>query len=493
MQLFQPMKKSLFSLSFLFVLTVAHAQKHNWHLLKPNGHYCGTGVEQAYKKLKGKTSKTITVAVIDIGTDINHEDLQGMIWTNPGEIPGNGIDDDHNGYIDDVHGWNFLGGKNGNLMYEAEEKTRIYQKLKRQFQYKDTTTLSSVEAAQFAEYKNQRQSYEKAQLEREKDARAAGIAYKMDKQWVWRQIFHLAIGKDADRQIAEAKELTEKMAYYNTLDADSLRHSIIGDDPENVHERYYGNNDVIGLDPSHGTHTAGIIAALRYNGIGAEGVTNNVRIMVIRAVPWADERDKDIANAIRYAVDNGASVISMSFGKYESPDKSVVDSAVVYAQSKDVLLVHGSGNESRNVDSIPCYPIPRLFNGTTINNWIEVGASGRKKNKKLAASFSNYGQKNVDLFAPGVKIYATLPGNKYGREDGTSMAAPVVAGIAALIRSYFPQLTAPQVKEVLMKTVTKYNGKVRVPGHRKTYTTLSVLCRSGGVVNADAAIKELLQ
>lgn len=485
------MKKTLFILSFLLVAANANAQKHNWHLLSAKGRHGGTGVEQAYKQLKNKTPKTITVAVIDIGADINHEDLQGMIWTNPGEIPGNDIDDDHNGYIDDIHGWNFLGGKNGNLMYEAEEKTRSYQKLKRIFQNRDTTNLSGEEAAQFAEYKKQKAAYEKAQVAREKDAANSDFAYKLDKKWFWRQVFHLIIGKDADRQIAEAKELTEKMAYYNTLDADSLRRSIIGDDPENVHERYYGNNDVIGTEPSHGTHTTGIIAALRYNGIGAEGITNNVRIMVIRAVPWADERDKDIANAIRYAVDNGASVINMSFGKYESPDKSVVDSAVAYAQSKDVLLVHGSGNESRNMDSIPCYPIARLLNGTTVNNWIEVGASGRKKNKKLAAYFSNYGRTTVDLFAPGVKIYSTLPHNKYGREDGTSMAAPVVAGIAALIRSYYPDLTAPQVRALLMQTVTKYNGRVRIPGHRKTYTTMANLCVSGGIVNANAAVSKL--
>lgn len=486
------MHKVFFTLSLLFITGSAFAQKHDWHLLSAKGHHCGTGVEQAYKKLKDKTPKVVTVAVLDIGTDINHEDLKGMIWTNPGEIPGNGIDDDHNGYIDDVHGWNFLGGKHENLMYESEEKTRNYQKLKRQFQNKDTVNLSGEDTTLFADYKKQRIAYEKAQAQREKDAKNADFAYKLDKQWFWRQVFHLIIGKDADRQIAEAKDLTAKMAYYNTLDADSLRRSIIGDDPENVHEHYYGNNDVVGIEPSHGTHTAGIIAALRHNGIGADGVTNNVRIMVVRAVPWADERDKDVANAIRYAVDNGASVISMSFGKYESPDKSVVDSAVAYAQSKDVLLVHGSGNESRNTDSVIFYPTPRFLNGELADNWIEVGASGRKKNKKLAASFSNYGHKAVDMFAPGVKIYSTLPNNKYGREDGTSMAAPVVAGIAAMIRSYFPGLTAQEVKAVLMQTVTKYNGKVRVPGHRKTYTTMADLCSSGGVVNANTAISKLL-
>lgn len=486
------MHKLFFTLSLFFITVNVFGQKHNWHLLSANGHHCGTGVEQAYKKLKNKTPKVITVAVLDIGTDINHEDLKGMIWTNPGEIPGNGIDDDHNGYIDDVHGWNFLGGKNGNLMYEAEEKTRIYQKLKRQFQNKDTLNLSGEEAKQFAEYKKQKVAYEKAQVEREKDAKAAAFAYKLDRKWFWRQIFHIILGKDVDGKIKESRDLTEKFAYYNTLDADSLRHSIIGDDPENIYERYYGNNDVIGIDPSHGTHTSGIIAALRHNGFGADGITNNVRIMVVRAVPWADERDKDIVNAIRYAVDNGATIISMSFGKYESPNKAAIDSVVAYARSKDVLLVHGSGNESKNTDAVTCYPTPRFLNGEVADNWIEVGASGRKKNKKLAASFSNYGHKTVDMFAPGVKIYSTLPNNKYGPEDGTSMAAPVVAGIAAMVRSYFPALTAQQVKAVLMQTVTKYNGKVRVPGHRKTYTTMADLCSSGGVVNANAAIKELL-
>jgi cell wall-associated protease len=487
------LRKLLLTFSFTLPSLFLFAQS-NWQLLSPqkNKRY-GAAVEEAYKKLEGRNSKTVIVAVIDIGTDIDHEDLKQHIWTNPGEIAGNGIDDDHNGYIDDVHGWNFLGGKERDLMYEATEETRNYQRLKRYFATKDTAHLSTADSAQFVAYKKAKRTFNTQQRERENDARSMTTMYKLDHQWFWRQIFHMAGGKEVDRELAEAKETSVQSVTYNKIDVDSLRTAIIGDHPEDLYEQYYGNDHVKGTDPSHGTHTSGIIGAVRHNNIGIDGIADNVRIMVLRAVPWGDERDKDVANAIRYAADNGASIISMSFGKYYSPDKAVVDSAVQYAVAKDVLFVHSAGNESKNCDTVGSYPNSYKRSESIAGSWIEVGANGRKKGKKLIASFSNYGQHSVDIFAPGVNIYATLPGNKYGKESGTSMAGPVVAGVAAIVRSYFPEMKAAEVKSVLMQTVAHYNKKVRTPGHKKIKVKLDQLCISGGIVNAANAVDALIK
>lgn len=484
----------LFS-SLMLAATLTNAQT-NWQLKSPaKNKICGASVEEAYKQLKGRTPKTVIVAVIDIGTDITHEDLKDMIWTNPKEIAGNGIDDDHNGYVDDIHGWNFIGGKNGNLVYEATEETRMYQALQKQWIHRDTTNLKGDDSVAFAQYKKARRKYIIAQKERESDAKSMTTIYNLNQQWFWRQIFHLAAGgKQFDKDIAEAKEMTVHGAAYNKINVDSQRIAIVGDDPANPHEHYYGNNQLYTPESSHGTHTAGIIAAVRNNGIGINGVTNDVRIMVLRAVPWGDERDKDIANAIRYAADNGASIINMSFGKYKSPDKSVVDSAIAYATAKDVLFIHSSGNESKNIDTVASYPSSReALADANDANWIEVGANGKKKGKKLVASFSNYGQHAVDIFAPGENIYATLPNNQYGKESGTSMAGPVVAGVAAMILAYFPELSAAEVKSLLLKTAYKYDGKVRTPGHKKMKVKFSTLSVSGGIIDAAAAVDAALR
>jgi len=270
----------------------------------------------------------------------------------------------------------------------------------------------------------------------------------------------------------------------------------VGDDYLNSNERTYGNNDVTGPDAMHGTHVSGIIAASRSNDIGIGGVSDRARIMAIRVVPDGDERDKDVANGIRYAVDNGAKVINMSFGKGYSWDKKVVDEAVKYAMSKDVLLVHAAGNDSRNTERKDNYPNKRFADslgvekGELVVPWIEVGASGWKDDDDLVAGFSNYGKKTVDVFAPGVKIKSTVPHSLYKEEDGTSMAAPVVAGLAALIRSYYPKLTALQVKDVIMNSVSTVNHKVKVKvDDSSEKMLLSDICASGGIVNAYKALK----
>jgi subtilisin family serine protease len=268
------------------------------------------------------------------------------------------------------------------------------------------------------------------------------------------------------------------------------RQDIVKDNYDDPNDKYYGNNDVMGTDASHGTHVAGIIGAVRGNEKGIDGVANHVQIMPIRAVPDGDEHDKDIANAIRYAVDNGALVINMSFGKSFSPQKKWVDDAVKYAESKGVLLVHAAGNDAKNIDVEDNFP-SRNFNNDTLNvfsNWITVGASGAVANE-IAASFSNYGKREVNVFAPGVKIYSTIPGgNTYGDKDGTSMAAPVVAGIAALLLSYFPALSPKQVIEVLEKSSKKIETSFPKPGADEK-VMLSELSISGAIVNTYEAFK----
>lgn len=517
------MKRIPIALS-LFISTFALAQKKgpdNWQTLDPKADKVyGTGVEEAYKTLNGKTAKTVIVAVIDGGTDVEHEDLKDVIWTNAGEIPDNGIDDDKNGYIDDVHGWSFLGGKNGDIEYEATELARMYMRMNKKFKDMNPSSLNAEDAKEYKEFEKIKPEYQKAQAEAESQAMQFSIlsdfVTKVKKQsggefsktavkaFVpdnpqdemikkrMKLILALVDAKELDEQVSQGAGMIINAAKYNRMNVDSIRQYMVGDDPNNPNERYYGNNHVKGPDALHGSHVAGIIAAVRNNGKGINGIANNVKIMVVRAVPDGDERDKDVANAIRYAVDNGAQIINMSFGKYYSPDKKLVDEAVQYALSKDVLMVHAAGNESKNRDVEESYPCRELASGAVASNWIEVGASGYKKGKTIIGSFSNYGKMKVDLFAPGVDIYSTIPDNKYINESGTSMASPSTAGVAAVIRGYFPELKANEVREVLMKTVVPYKRKVKVPGKRKEKKKLSELCISGGFVNTNNAVKELL-
>jgi subtilisin family serine protease len=265
---------------------------------------------------------------------------------------------------------------------------------------------------------------------------------------------------------------------------------VVGDNPADLNERGYGNPDVAGPDAKHGTHVAGIIAANRDNGYGAEGIAAPVQIMAVRAVPNGDERDKDVANAIRYAVDNGAHIINMSFGKSYSPQKQAVDEAVRYAEANGVLLVHAAGNDGKDVDTQPNYPSDRFLGGQTVTNWISVGASGWQAGEAFVASFSNYGQAQVDLFAPGVQIHSTLPGSTYGPNQGTSMAAPMVSGVAALVWAYYPALTATQLKDVLLRSAVRYSQeKVVKPGTEDEAVPFNTLSVTGGVVNAYEALK----
>lgn len=519
------MIRSSLLLSGFFISTAMLAQPKgpaNWPTFDPkvNGMY-GTGIEEAYKTLSGKTAQTVIVAVIDSGTDPNHEDLKDVLWTNAAEIPDNGIDDDKNGYIDDIHGWSFLGGKNGDINYEATELSRMYMRMNKKFKDVNASSLSGDEAAEYKLFNDKiKPEYLKAQAETDAQAQQlemlSGFMAKVKKQGNgvfskstvksfvpdnpqdqmikkrMKLILALVDDKELEQQVTQGAGMIINMAKLNKMNADSIRQYMVGDNPNDPNEKYYGCNRIQGPDALHGTHVAGIIAASRNNNIGINGIASNVKIMILRAVPNGDERDKDVANAIRYAVDNGAKVINMSFGKYYSPHKNVVDDAIEYARSKDVLLIHAAGNESKNRDLETTYPTRDLSNGTVASNWMEVGANGYKSGKTIVGNFSNYGQTKVDLFAPGVDVYSTLPDNKYANESGTSMASPAAAGVAAVIRGYFPELKADEVRAILMKTVVPYKKKVKVPGNKKGKAKLAQLCISGGFINANNAVKELM-
>jgi cell wall-associated protease len=465
----------------------------NWFNLDPYTNYVnGVSTEKSYTELlKGKKSTTVIVGVIDSGVDYKHEDLKDVMWTNPKEIEGNGIDDDKNGYIDDIHGWNFLGGKDGkNVEKETLELTRLYRELSPKYEGKDEKTVENKKEFKF--YQELKKAFESklktatGQLQQLKfvngmfeslnlaiktETNADTVKYaqiekytpkdKKEEQLIGYAKIILANDKNISldailKQLDEAIDHFEDQVKYN-LNVDYDPRSIVGDDYKNSGEKYYGNSDCMGPGSLHGTHVSGIIGANRANNIGVKGVADNVRIMAVRAVPDGDERDKDIANAIIYAVDNGAKVINMSFGKSYPHDKAAVDRAVKYAEAKDVLLVHAAGNDGADNDKIQNYPCVKFADGGKAKNWIEVGALNWRKNEKLPAPFSNYGKKTVNVFAPGVDIYSTKNDGGYVNESGTSMACPVTAGVAATIRSYYPNLTAKQVKKIIEKSaITDY-------------------------------------
>lgn len=499
---------------------------NNWFELdRATTGYYGISLDKAYDFLKGRTSKTIVVAVIDSGVDTLQEDLKPILWHNPGEIPHNGIDDDHNGYVDDVYGWNFIGGKDGrNVHQDSYEAARVYWKLKSKYDSTandDTTKMDAAQKFQYACYLRAKKDVTKGinpaelmQMQRilpimekgdsiiGKDLGKTEFTCKDVQGYTSDNLnaqmaaaIYLNIGKmNNNYDITNTDILSDLRGQIRKGDAattppEDFRDEIVKDNPNDINDRYYGNNDVMAGTPSHGTHCSGIIAAVRNNGIGMNGVADNVRIMMVRAVPDGDEHDKDIANAIRYAVDNGAEVISMSFGKGFSPQKNWVDDAVKYAQSKGVLLVHAAGNDAKDIDSVPNYPNPYYRDKSGVaDNFITVGASGDPTNGGFTASFSNYGKKSVDVFAPGVNIYSTLPYNKFGNYSGTSMATPVVAGVAALVLEYFPDLSAEQLKYVIDNSVEPITEKVKKPG-TDDMVSLSDLCISGGEVNAYNAVK----
>ena len=498
--------------------------KPNWFNLDPEkDHINGISTEKAYETiLKNMKSSPVVVAIIDSGVEIDHEELVGKIWVNEKEIPNNKIDDDTNGYIDDVNGWDFLGNPAGDdLQYESMELTREYVKYMHLSENIDPAKATKQEKLVLEQYKFLKKKYEAKTEEIEsKGGRFYIQLYEnyVEAKKIIQNEFEVEtvdqtvldkITLVSNEKLQKAKKifeiikevdlneenLTEGYHYFNSLINYGLntdyngRYDIIGDNISMLNQKGYGNNEVEGPDASHGTHVAGIVAANRNNKLGISGIADNVKIMVVRAVPDGDERDKDVANGIRYAADNGAKIINMSFGKHFSPDKEYVDEALKYAESKGVLMIHGAGNDAENLDEVESYPNKYYKNNTGIcQTWLEVGATSWKPGMDAVADFSNYGKKNVDIFAPGVDIYSLATDGKYDEKSGTSMAAPVVTGAAALILSYFPNLSAIELKEILMKS-SQNNGlhDVYLPGKTST-TSFKNLSNTGGIVNIFQAI-----
>ena len=527
-------------LSFFVCITSIFAQPEipkGWHLLdEAQDSFYGISLNKAYQYLrsKNKVAQPVIVAVLDSGIDTTHEDLKKNLWHNPKEIPGNGIDDDKNGYTDDVYGWNFLGGKNGSSIKKAsDERSRVYHRWKSLFDGRiiDTNQLSSADKDHYSIWKKAAAGLNFSQEEQtevmfiELTAKAMKRHDKVIRMEMGKEEYTCEelekfdpvtkSGKDAklgyltcikmmgidseEKSSGTLNELDEyiegKKTSFESKEKEpyNYRAEIVKDNYANFEDRFYGNNDVMGPGPMHGTHVSGIIGAVRNNDTGIDGVADLVKIMTLRVVPDGDEYDKDVALAIRYAVDQGAKVINMSFGKSFSPEKSWVDSAVRYAEQHDVLLVHASGNESEDIDVNVNYPNSWLTQWKIkAGNFITVGASSDLKiGNSIAADFSNYGKENVDVFAPGVKIYSTLPGgNKYGNLKGTSMATPIVTGLAAMLRSYYPLLNAVEIKKIIEQSVSIPDTHLSCikPGINGDPYPFKELCKSGGIVNAYNAV-----
>lgn len=528
------MKKILYSLAFALVITTsAFAQQTatktevdltSWqHLsLEDSGVY-GVNTQKALDFLKQKKIKAnpLVVGVLDSGVEVTHEDLAVNVWMNPKETK-DGKDNDKNGYVDDIHGWNFIGGKDGkNVEADTMELTRLLVKNRERFETeKDAQANHTKFPAEFEAYQKMKREYEEKLAEATQLHAQYSNIYKTFQQTTPDLIRELGnqklteefmLGYQPKTELSKQAmmifaivppeqwkgktgsefingimdELKEGVNHFNDqinyhLNKDFDPRGIVGDDYANVKEKGYGNNDVDGTDSNHGTHVAGIIAAKRGNGIGIDGIAGdgNVKIMSVRTVPNGDERDKDVANAIRYAVDNGAKILNMSFGKAYSPDKEIVWDAFKYAEQKGVLLIKAAGNDDLNIDTEIHYPTVYNAQGNPVsNNVITVGSSTSDK-EALKSSFSNYGKKSVDVFAPGSDIYSAIPtrDGKYKSNSGTSMASPVVAGVAALVWSHYPKLTAQQVKQIIMESVNKHES-------------LADISVTGGVVDAYKAVQ----
>jgi subtilisin family serine protease len=489
------------------------AQKESWgHADLATDSIPGMSVDKAYGFLKGKKGVEVIVGVIDSGTDLEHEDLKANAWVNKKEIPNNGKDDDNNGYVDDIHGWNFLGP----IYKENAEVERILKNPK----LVDDATYKEIKEAQdkkIANAKTNQKRFEQI-LQAVMFADKTIATHLKKKKYTQDDVNKI---KSDDPALMQAVNIAKQMYgfglislsqaideinkeiknFADLLSGDNLKTNYrtpLNDNAQDFTTRGYGDNKVghTEKDEAHGSHVTGIIGAVRNNGKGMNGVATNVKLMAIRAVPDGDEYDKDVALAIRYAVDNGAKVINASFGKSYSPNKQWVFDAIKYAAEKDVLIVHAAGNDGKNIDKGGNYPNDSEDFITEISdNVLTIGALSEKYNKQLPADFSNYGKLNVDIFAPGVQIYSTFPEDKYESIGGTSMASPGAAGVAVLIRSYYPKLTASQVKHIIMNSGTKIDLEVIKPGSQTAtnpkgeLVPFSELSVTGRIVNAYNALK----
>lgn len=535
------MKKIVVIASFLFGFFTTYAQEKRdkdletwYHKSFSQTNVYGVNTQGAYHffESKGLKPTTVVVGVLDSGVEVDHPGLVNNMWMNVNEIPDNGIDDDHNGYIDDIHGWNFLGGKNGDVKSDNLEVTRVVKKYQNIFDGNDSEMNKSNQLRfpeEFEMYQKAKKIFTEKSLEAKrhyeqyleiKNNVEVALSLLGDKKLTLENVEQIktnskqeVVGKmmltrfcgnedfvgktQSELKPIFSSDIEEALEYFGNqvknqynLDFDE-RSQIIGDREDDYSEKNYGNNHYEGPDALHGTHVAGIIAGLPNGQEVQYGVASRVaKIMTVRAVPDGDERDKDVANAIRYAVDNGAKILNMSFGKPVSPGKKHVWDAMKYAESKGVLLVKAAGNDNHNIGEVQYFPTNfKTLKDTTpfVNNMIVVGAS-TKDNGDLKASFSNYNKIRVNVFAPGQEIYSTVPDAKYKYLQGTSMASPVVAGAAAVLKAYLPNLTPQQIIESLVKTVNKSTVETDLDNGSKPvgFNTLSV---SGGVIDVEKAAR----
>lgn len=516
-------KSLLFALTLLFATGVFAQEKsaeRNWQNLDyATDSVMGISVNKAYAELlKGKKATKVIVAVLDGGVEVSHKDLKRVVYKNRKDKI-NGKDDDQNGYVDDYYGWNFLGNLNKDINFETLELVRQIRKLQRQFLDNKMDSAARSNDKDYQKLIKMETNLAKQQTETARNLeQISGFKKVLDKMESKIGITNLNFKgfkdfKPVERGEAQVQRVVIGVLEDGEMDYSTFKSSEIDNAYNHYYEKlnynlnlnyfprnelgindetpFYGNNNVTGPDALHGTHVAGIIGADRKNKTGINGIANKVLIMGVRTVPNGDERDNDVANAIRYATDNGAKIINMSFGKSYSDDKKIVDDAVKYAISKDVLLIHAAGNDNKNLDTENNFPNRVYADSSGVaSSWIEVGASGPKYDETLKASFSNYGKTTVDVFAPGVDIYSTAPNSKYKSLNGTSMASPVVSGIAALIRSYYPELSAVQVKQIIMDSSVKVNRAVIVNvANNLTEINFSDLSISGGIANAYEALK----
>lgn len=498
---------TLFLTTSSFFVAQAQDRPKNWYQLSSDT--CqGIRLDAARNFLRLKKMhqrRTVTVAIIDSGIDTLLTDLQGALWTNPRERK-DGKDNDHNGYIDDLHGWNFLGTADGkfNMVSAGTEEFREFKRLYPKYKNVDQKHAADLQEynyyqrmkkaaginnylkyAQYMDAKHQAykiidsiagrtnanidtltiMGFEKVETE---DPR-----FEQSLQAITADLLHA--GRDATWASIKArhnKEYALVRKRVASIETDADKRLLIGDDLNDEDDRYYGNStlQVDGYD--HGTFVASVVAGQGKTDPEATGVAPEAKVMILRAVPNGDEYDKDVASAIYYAVDNGARIINLSLGKYTSPNAAMVTRALQYAHKKDVLVIQAAGNNHRDIDSVAYYPSDKV-NNVRLDNFLRVGASDQKGQP---ASYSNFGKQEVDLFAPGEEIVGVMPDNEVTLSQGTSVAAPIVSGIAAIIRSYYPKLKAREVKDILLRSC-------------RPQKDLQSLCVSGGVVDALNALE----
>ena len=504
----------------------------NWHTLSfDRDSVYGMELDKAYEFLKGKEKKQkVIVAVIDGGFDEQHEDLKEVLWRNRREVPDNGADDDKNGYADDLHGWNFLVTKDGKPVtrtmqdgailflrhrerYDAlsakkrnAKEEKEYQELKKLLWKSELGVkyLSIELALAFRKYIEEydremkvrfpgevlKHEHFNAVLDTKNETDTLKLAAHMFYNIMWDMQPESSWDKMFAGRLASEKVAREQ--YEDLLAKQTDERKQVGDDMENLKDRAYGSPILLNETSEHGTHVAGIIGAQRGNEIGMDGVADNVELMLIGAIPNGDENDKDVALAIRYAVDNGARVINMSFGKRVSIHPEWVAEAMRYAEKKGVLLVLAAGNAHQNIDNDSFYPTRHISPKKSIGTFLRVGASDPEGHPAVS---SNYGKREVDVFAPGADIYSTVTGDNYRKMDGSSMACPMVSGVAALLMTYYPELSAAEIKDIIIRTaITRKGCRVQMPQSpsmavARKLADFSDVCVAGGIVNAYEAVK----